>query len=266
MTLFFYLLLRAIQTPHSLGTSVAAGLTLTAYLLTFHGSAFVVGIVLAWALYDRVRWFWPREEPEPSLRPLYHGFPDRSGHLPVIPSPDMDELHHRRARAREFWRLAPWNCGRSCAGDLQRPGLHSSAGWQAPGLCAAGRRRGARSQLSSLGENDCRSLLMPSLFGISGGVDELQPLVYEQGHFTLMPALHQFYGAYFLALLGLFLLAESTFKRIRSRTGADLFLGAHHVCSGHGPASNDLLLCHRCGALSGYARTVCSPPGARPHG
>ena len=48
---------------------------------------------------------------------------------------------------------------------------------------------------------------------LAGSINELQPLVFQQGRFTLLPALHQYYGAYFLALIGLFLLAEATFKR-----------------------------------------------------
>ena len=54
---------------------------------------------------------------------------------------------------------------------------------------------------------------MPSLFGTTGGVDELRSPIYELGHFTLVPALRQFYGAYFFALIGLFLLGEYILKR-----------------------------------------------------
>ena len=53
----------------------------------------------------------------------------------------------------------------------------------------------------------------PSLFGTTGGVDELRSPIYELGHFTLTPALRQFYGAYFFALIGLFLLGEYILKR-----------------------------------------------------
>src|SRR6202050_2764687 len=210
VTLFFYLLLRAIR-AHSLLISLAAGLTLAAYLLTFHGSAFVVGIVLAWALYDRVRSFWPREEPEPSLRPLYLAF---------LVALSVCVVFHRlkwmdytiialglgcvALGAVELW--AKW-CRR-----FARPRLPCLGGLVAVGAVflalAAVWLPGFRQTAKTIA-----SLLMPSLFGMSGAISELQPLVYEQGRFTLMPALHQFYGAYFLALIGLFLLPEFTLKR-----------------------------------------------------
>ena len=75
VTLFFFLLLRAMERPRVLGTSIAAGFTLAAYLLTFHGSAIVVGVVVAWAIYDRVRWFSARGQSEPPFWPLYVALP-----------------------------------------------------------------------------------------------------------------------------------------------------------------------------------------------
>jgi dolichyl-diphosphooligosaccharide--protein glycosyltransferase len=211
VTLFFYLLLRAIQTPHSIGISLAAGLTLTAYLLTFHGSAFVVGIVLVWALYDRVRSFWPRQEPEPSLRPLYVAF---------LIALSICLLFHR-----EKWMnytIIALGLGRLVIGAVElwakwcrrfaRPRLPFLGGLVAAGAVslalAAVQLPGFHNTAKTIA-----SLLAPYLFGVSGTINELKPLVYEYGRFTLMPALHQFYGAYFLALLGLPLLAESTLKR-----------------------------------------------------
>jgi dolichyl-diphosphooligosaccharide--protein glycosyltransferase len=209
VTLFFYLLLRAIR-AHSILISLAAGLTLAAYLLTFHGSAFVVGIVLAWALYDRVRSFWPREEPAPSLRPLYLAF---------LVALSVCVIFHRlkwmaytiialglgclALGAVELW--VKW-CRR-----FARPRLPCLSGLVAAGavfLALAVWLPDFRQTAKTIA-----SLLMPSLFGKSGAINELQPLVYDQGRFTLVPALHQFYGAYFLALFGLFLLPEFTLKR-----------------------------------------------------
>jgi len=221
VTLFFYLLLRAIR-ARSILISLAAGLTLAAYLLTFHGSAFVVGIVLAWALYDRVRSFWPREEPEPSLRPLYLAF---------LVALSVCVVFHRlkwmdytiialglgclALGAVELW--AKW-CRR-----FARPRLPCLGGLVAVGavfLALAVRLPGFRQTAKTIA-----SLLMPSLFGMSGAISELQPLVYEQGRFTLMPALHQFYGAYFLALFGLFLLPEFTLKRGDPERALIVFFG-----------------------------------------
>jgi oligosaccharyl transferase (archaeosortase A-associated) len=211
VTLFFYLLLRAIQAPKWIGISLAAGLTLSAYLLTFHGSAFVVGIVLVWALYDRVRSFWPREKPEPSLRPLYLAFLLALGICLIFRRLQwMDYtilalgLGSLAIGAVELW--AKW-CGR-----FRRPrwlflgGLLAAAAvsLSLAGAFVPGFRHTAKT---------IALLLMPYLFGNSGAINELQPLIFDQGRITLMPALHQFYGAYFLALIGLLLVAESALKR-----------------------------------------------------
>lgn len=223
VTLFFYLLLRAIRTPGSLGFSLAAGLALTAYLLTFHGGAFVLGIVLVWALYDRVRSFWPRQEPEASLGPVYAAF---------LIALSICVFFHREKwmnytiialgfgsvamGAVDVW--ARW-C-RRCA----RPRFLFLGG-----LMAAG---GASVLLAAVLVPDfvptakgILALFLPYLSGTSGAIGELQPLVYEHGHFTLIPALQQFYGALVLALLGLELLAESTIKRADPGRALILFFG-----------------------------------------
>ena len=211
VTLFFFLLLRAIQRPPALGTSFAAGLTLAAYLLTFHGSAMMVGVVVAWAIYDRVRWFSPEERPAPSLRPLYLAF--------------LIALSICLVFYRLLWMnytIAALGLGSLAIGGLElwaklcrrfrRPGLVFFGGLAAAGLTilavAAVLAHSLRHSAKVIVTH-----LMPSLFGTSGGVYELQSTVYEQGHFTLVPALRQFYGAYFFALIGLVLLAEYILKR-----------------------------------------------------
>ncbi len=110
------------------------------------------------------------------------------------------------------WQSAQWNCGRSYAGDSDAQASHSSAGLSGAGLAILA---GAVVLAPSL-RHSAKIIvthLLPSLFGTSGGVYELQSLMYEHGHFTLIPALRQFYGAYFFALLGLLLLAEYAIKR-----------------------------------------------------
>lgn len=223
VTLFFYFLLRAIQTPHSIGISLAAGLTLTAYLLTFHGAAFVVGIVLVWALYDRVRSFWPRPQPEPSLRPLYVAFLIALGICLLFNREKWMNysilalgLGSLAIAAVELW--AKW-CRRFARPRSLFLGGLVTAGAVSLALATVllpGFRETAKTIASAL---------MPYSFGVSGAINELQPLIYEQGRFTVMPALHQFYGAFFLALSGLFLLAESMLKRADPGRALILFWG-----------------------------------------
>jgi oligosaccharyl transferase (archaeosortase A-associated) len=211
VTLFFFLLLRAIQRPPAFATSIAAGLTLAAYLLTFHGSAIMVGVVVAWAIFYRVRWFWPRETPEPSFRPLYLAF---------LIALSVCLVFHRQLWMN--YTIAALSLGSLAIGAVElwtklcrrfpRPGLAFFGGLAAAGLATLAVAAALAPSLRHSAKMVVTHLA-PSLFGTSGGVYELQSLIYEQGHFTLIPALRQFYGAYFLALLGLFLLAEYIFKR-----------------------------------------------------
>jgi dolichyl-diphosphooligosaccharide--protein glycosyltransferase len=210
-TLFLFLMLRAVQQPDSFGPAIAAGLTLAAYLLTFHGSAFLVGIVIAWAAYDRIRSFWPLAESVPSFRPLYVAFLLAA----AICFP------FRRLLWMNF-SLAALLLGCLAIGALDlwanhcrryaRPRLPFLAGLLAATVLSAGLGRWlAPGPLRAV-----RSIIpyfIPSLFRASRGVAELQSLVFDHGHFTVMPALRQFYGAYLLALLGLLLLAEVALRR-----------------------------------------------------
>jgi dolichyl-phosphooligosaccharide-protein glycotransferase len=213
VTLFFFLLLRAIENPPGFKTSVAAGLTLAAYLLTFHGSAITVGIVVAWALFDRVRWFWPVEKPEPSFRPLYIAFLIALcvclifRHLLWMNYTIAAlELGIVALAAVEWWAKL---CRR-----VERPRLRFYGGLSAATLAALAVLAAFAQRLSL--RHSAKIVvthLAPSLFGTSGGVYELQSLIYDIDHFTLLPAIRQFWGAYFLALIGLLLLAELILKR-----------------------------------------------------
>ena len=213
VTLFFFLLLRAIENPPAFKTSVAAGLTLSAYLLTFHGSAITVGIVVAWAIYDRVRWFPPGEKPQPSFRPLYLAFLIALAICLIFRrlvwmnyTITALELGIVGIAAVEGWAKL---CRR-----MRQPDLRFFGGLAAATLAALA-VSAALSQRLSL-RHSAKVIvthLAPSLFGTSGGVYELQSLVYDLDHFTLIPAIRQFWGAYVLALIGLLLLAEYIFKR-----------------------------------------------------
>ena len=213
VTLFFFLLLRAIENPPGFKTSVAAGLTLAAYLLTFHGSAITVGIVVAWALFDRLRWFGPSEKPEPSFRPLYIAF--------LIALCVCLIFRHLlwmnytiAALALGIVGIAAVECWATLCRPRQRPRLRFYGGLAVATLGALAVVAVFAQRLSL--RHSAKLIvthLAPSLFGTSGGVYELQSLIYDVDHFSLLPAIRQFWGAYFLALIGLLLLAEFILKR-----------------------------------------------------
>ncbi len=251
VTLFFFLLLRAIQGPHSIRTSLGAGLTLAAYLLTFHGAAFVVGIVVVWALYDRVRSFRPREKPEPSFRPLYLAFLTALGICLIFHNLLWMKftiaalgLGGLAIGSVELW--AKW-----CRG-FARPRLPFFGGLAVAGLAclsvAAALLPGFRHSMKIL-----VARFIPAFFGTSGGVYELQSLVYDRGHFTLVPALLQFYGAYFLALIGLFLLGESTLKRCNPGRSLIFFWGLTTFVLAMGQLRMTYYYAIAVALLSGYA-------------
>jgi len=213
VTLFFFLLLRAMERPPALGTSLAAGLTLAAYLLTFHGAAFMLGIVVVWAVFYRVRWFEqkPDEKFEPSFQPLYLAFLIAlsiclvfRGLLWMNYTIAALALGCLGLGAVELWAKL---CRR-----FQHPGSAFFGGLASAGLALLA----AGALLAPSFRHSAKLIVTrfaPSLFGATGGVDELRSPIYELGHFTLVPALRQFYGAYFFALIGLFLLGAFILKR-----------------------------------------------------
>ena len=261
VTLFFFLLLRAMEQPHWLWRAIAAGLVLAAYLLTFHGAALVAGIVVAWAIYMQVRWFWPGEKAPSSLRPLYLIFLVALAICLVFHS--LLWMNYTIAAlgvgglaigAIELWANL---CGR-----FARPRLAFLAG-----LAVAGSASVALAALRVPGlRHSVRNIvprLMPSVFGTSGQVYELQSLVYSQGHFTLVPALLQFYGAYFLALLGLFLLAESTLKRPEPGPTLIFFWGLITFVLAMGQLRMTYYFAIGAALLSGYAAAVLIASGRK---
>jgi len=226
VTLFFFLLLRAIANPPAFATSAAAGLTLAAYLLTFHGSAITVGIVAAWALFDRVRWFHSGQENTPSFRPLYFSF--------VIALSICLVFRHLLWMNYTILALVLGIAGllavegwaklsrRSGSPALRFYGGLSGAALVAGGIVLAFAKRFDLRHSAKI----VVTHLAPSLFETSGGVYELQSLFYDLDHYTLMPAIRQFWGAYFLALIGLFLLADYLFYKKDSGRSLVFFWGA----------------------------------------
>lgn len=226
VTLFFFLLLRAMKNPPALGISLAAGFTLAAYLLTFHGSAITVGIVIAWALFERVRWFQSGQEAKPSFRPLYISFLLALSvclvfrHLLWMNYTILAlELGIASLLGVEWWAKLSRRNG--------NPAVRFFGGLSVATVAAAtivalfAKRFDLRHSVKMVVTH-----LAPSLFGTSGGVYELQSLIYELDHYTLLPAIRQFWGAYFLALIGLFVLVDYLFYKKDSGRSLVFFWGA----------------------------------------
>jgi dolichyl-diphosphooligosaccharide--protein glycosyltransferase len=213
--LFLFALLKALDRPGSNLRTILAGLTLGAYLLTFVGGAFFVAIVLLWAAYDRIRSLWPREEPAFSSRPLCVSFLIAA----IVVAPFYRQLWMTYSvailllGAAGMFLLDRWLV--YCQ-TLARPKTISLTGFT---LAAAA----AMSVFLLPGPSKAlRSVIpffLPSYFGTTGAVSELQALVFSHHAFTLLPAWSQFAGAYVLSVVALFLLAELAVKQpIRGAT------------------------------------------------
>jgi dolichyl-diphosphooligosaccharide--protein glycosyltransferase len=217
--LFLFLLLRAMDAPASNTRALLAGLTLAAYLLTFVGGAFFVAIVVAWAAFDRVRSFWPREEPASAGRPLYISF--------LIAA----------ALIAPFYRLL-WMPYSIAALVLGAAGLFVLERWvtlsgsRAAGLTGLAVVVAAASLavifVPSLKSamNNVLPFLSPALFGHTGAVSELQSLITARQGLSVAPAWSQFAGAYVLSIVGLALLAEAAWKKPQRGATLAFFWGA----------------------------------------
>jgi dolichyl-diphosphooligosaccharide--protein glycosyltransferase len=211
-TLFFLLILRAIQQPDSFWLALFAGITLSAYLLTFPGSAMLAGVVVAWAVFYRARSLWKDGKRSPLPKPLYGAF---SIALCVC------LLFHRllwmnltiAALALGIMGLAALDVWGTWGRPLRLARLPTAAGLalvtvaisvtvlRIPSLRHPAKLAAMR--------------LLPGLLGASGGVTELRSLIVDgYGHYSLIPPLQQFGLAYLIALLGLLLLIQFAFKRV----------------------------------------------------
>jgi dolichyl-phosphooligosaccharide-protein glycotransferase len=205
--LFILALLHAVKQPDSIPRAILSGLALAAYLLTFVGGAFFVAIVVAWAAYDRMRSLWPREEPAFSAKPFYITF--LLAAVLVGPSYRILWMSYSIAAlllgVTLIFLLDQW----ARFANTRVVFFSGVAIASAAGLAAAFTLMpGLRTILASVGP-----FLMPSYFGRTGAVTELQSLVLARGAFTLIPAWRQFAGAYILSIVALFLLGELAIKR-----------------------------------------------------
>jgi oligosaccharyl transferase (archaeosortase A-associated) len=200
----FLVLLRAIEKPGL--RSIASGLALGAYLLTFVGGAFLVAIVLVWTLFEQVR---SRRKPAMAVDPIVWTF--LIALLMIAPSYRTLWMNYSIAAlaggvvaitALEFWRRRI---------DSQTIFV---AGLLAPvaGLAIAIAVHPAPFRILTR--------LVPAFSGNSGGVAELQSIFDRGGVFSLQPVWVQFGGAVVLALAGILILGEMALRR--PEAGRDL--------------------------------------------
>jgi len=203
-TLFFWLLLRAVETPGR--RSIVAGLCLGAYLLTFVGGAFLIAIVAAWMLCQQIRSRWLRKDQPPAVstiltifvvalavvapwyRTLWMGYTIAAlvgGGAAVF----LSDLWSRFAKSQVVF----------------FGGLFTAA---AIGVAAFALFPGIGSMITRLA---------PAAAGRSAGIAELQSLIFRNGAFTLWPVWNQFGGAIVLAAAGVIILAEMAVRRPDSR-------------------------------------------------
>ena len=210
VALFFLFILVAIERPDSLWPTAAAGITLSAYLLTFHGSAMLAGVVVLWAVLYRARSLWIDGQPSPPLKPLYRAFLVALG-VCLIFHQLLWMNFTIAALALGILALAALDAWGKWGKPLRipRPPLVAGITLALIGAAIAILRVLSLRHLAKI----AAARLLPGLFGASGGVYELQALIYKDGHYSLIPALQQFYGAYLFAFVGLLLLIEFVFKR-----------------------------------------------------
>jgi len=208
--LFFFLLLSTIQQTGSWWGPCVAGFALAAYLLTFHGAAILAGVVILWAVCDRLRSFWPRDAAALSLRRLFltlgtalaicllfrkvlwmnYTIATLAGGVLLIALAELWVQWHRRSPVARpaFLIVVAIAAIASAVAVFKVPYVRHLA------KHTAGR-------------------LFPGLMGTSGGVQELQSLIISGAHYSIMPSLEQFYGAFLFAIAGLLLLAEVALQK-----------------------------------------------------
>jgi len=239
--LFLLALLYAFERPQSNLRAAMAAVALAAYLLTFVGGAFFVAIVVAWAMYDRVRCLWPREEPSFPSRPFVVSF--------VLAAAMVAPFH------KQLW--MPYSMAALLLGvaavfaldwcrRLARPRVVFFSG-AALGIGAVilfpGVWKAARSVVP---------FLLPASFGITGAVRELQALVLSPQGFTLTPAWRQFAGAYVLSIVALIVLGELAVTRPKRGATLLFFWGGATFLLAMGQVRMTYYFAVAAALLSGY--------------
>lgn len=255
-------LVALLDAPRSLGRAVLAGLVLAAYLLTFVGGAFFVGIVVAWAAYDQIRSLWPRDELAYPVRPfaitfmlaaflvapqyklLWMPYTIASllgGAILVVALSGAVTLCQqlRRPRAVFFGGLA-----------VACPLIASVTALWMPGVI-----HGLRSVIP---------FFFPAYFGTTGAVEELQALIFARGTFTLIPAWKQFAGAFILSVVALVLLAEAAVLRPKRGTTLLFVWGSAMLLLAMGQLRMTYYCAVAAAVLSGYLVARLSEVDTRP--
>jgi dolichyl-diphosphooligosaccharide--protein glycosyltransferase len=198
--LFFWLLLRAI---HDARRALVSGLVLGAYLLTFVGGAFLVAAVVVWMLYEQIRSRWPRKVPAPDLKPVLATFFVAL----CIVAPFHDLLWMNYTIAALSGGMIALAAVTLWSQRIQSQMIFFS------GLVASAAAIIALVLRVAPGAFRILYRLAPSLAGRTGGVAELQSLIFRNGRFTWSPMWYEFAGAIVLTLAGVILLTEIAITR-----------------------------------------------------
>jgi len=237
-TVFFWLLLRARKTPYHHG--IVSGIALGAYLLTFVGGAFLVAIVILWVVYEQVRSCWPRKDSPPEIQPIVWAL--------------LIALAMVAPWYRTFWMnytiaaLAGGSVGITLLELLRKRSRTVFLATLIGGSAAiiGGVAIFAPKLFRIL------SFLVPSFAGRSGGIAELQSLIFVNGVFSLRPVWGQFAGAVVLAVTGVLILGDLAIRLPEPRRNFVFFWSAATLIMSAGQVRMTYYSAVAVAMLSGY--------------
>jgi len=223
-TVFLWLLVRCLDKPRSPGRIIAAGLGLTAYLLTFVAGSFLVGIVVLWAFYEIARSMRTGAEedfPVPSIAAIL-----------LAPLPFLFPVRH-----------ILWMNHTIAALLLGVAGILLLSGWAQvclrlrwPRVWFAGAALGAAGIALLLAMRFAPGWLLEVKLVLSrfiphrgpGAqfVGEMQSLVFSKGYLSLEWAWQQFAGCFALTIVALVLLLDMAVRRPAAKRDLLGFWGA----------------------------------------
>jgi len=221
---FLWLLMRCLDQPASPGRVIAAGLGLTAYLLTFVAGSFLVGVVVLWAFYEIARSMWTGGE---------KGFPVWSVAAVLLePLPFLIPMRHML-----------WMNHTIAALVLGVAGILLLSGWSriccrwpwprvwfaGVAITVAGTALLLACYFAPRWLFDIELVLARFIPHRGPGaqfVGEMQSLVFSKGYLSLEWAWQQFAGCFALTIVALILLLDMAVRRPAAKRDLLCFWGA----------------------------------------